>query len=313
MTLKRKQKITAAATAIIIAGTSIAFANGTAATAQEATIYDAKLIESVGGPERINFSGKLRMLSQRIPAAACNLQASVNPDASAKILEAATVEFEQILNALENGDESLGIIGEETRRKTLAALGKLNETWAPIDEAARTIIDRGPDPELTRVLADRNDALLDAAKLLVSEISGQYADPAALLQADALRIDIAGRQRMLSQRMSKEACLVLSDINAEASLESMGKTVNMFDVSLTALRMGMPAAGIKASSDASIVAGLDLVAADWTSFKPLMDDLAAGGTWDADTRVKVFEGLNTLLVNMNKVVGMYTDESKLDI
>lgn len=301
----------AASVAAIIASTTIAI--GQTADIPEPTLAQANIVEDVGGPQRINLSGKLRMLSQRIPAASCNLVAGIEADTSGTILAGATHEFEKILAALEYGDGSLGIIGAEERRKTLAAIEALKMEWQQVDEAAVWMIDNGPDPELNKVLADRNDAVLSAAKLLVSEISGEYADPAALLQSDALRIDIAGRQRMLSQRMSKEACLILSDVNKEASLASISKTVNMFDVSLGALVNGMPAAGIKASSDAGIVSGLAVVSEDWAAFKPKLDALAAGASWDETERAEMFTGLNRLLVNMNKVVGLYTEASKQDI
>jgi len=37
-----------------------------------------------------------------------------------------------------------------------------------------------------------------------------------------------GRQRMLTQKMSKEVCLITSDIYAEASLETLGGTMTVF-------------------------------------------------------------------------------------
>lgn len=307
------RKYTLLAGAALLATSTLVVAENTTSLDADDLVVQASLIESTGGPERINLSGKLRMLSQRIPAASCNMVARIDPETSAKILAGATREFEKILHALEHGDESLGIIGPEKRRKTLAAIEALKVDWEPMDEAANWMIKNGPDPELSQVLADHSDALLEEAKVLVSEITGEYSDPAALMQSDALRIDIAGRQRMLSQRMSKDACLIMSDLNKEAAIGTMSKTVAMFDVSLGALVNGMPAAGIKASSDPAIIAGLDTVAQDWTVFKPKLDALAAGESWDENARAEMFTGLNRLLVNMNKVVGLYAEASKIGI
>ena len=47
--------------------------------------------------ERINFSGKLRMLSQRAAAAGCNLGASVDEEHNRQLLSLTSAEFSKIL------------------------------------------------------------------------------------------------------------------------------------------------------------------------------------------------------------------------
>lgn len=276
-------------------------------------LLQIKLIQEVGGSERINLSGKLRMLSQRIPAAACNLHADIAPEAATSLLTGAKQEFEKIVDGLEFGDPSLGIIGVESRRKTLAAIADLRAKYEGVATAGSHMLEPGSTDGDLQQLADGNLPLLKAAQFLVSELTGQYSDPTALLQVDSMRIDIAGRQRMLTQKMSKEACFILSGVNVEQSAAALASTIKMFDVSLTALRFGMPAAGIEAVDNPDINAGLELVAQNWAAVKPHLDALEAGGHWDAAQRAAVFEGLNTTMANMNKVVGMYSDASKLHI
>ena len=155
--------------------------------------------------------------------------------------------------------------------------------------------------------------MLNEAKLLASEINGEYSDPTAIVQADALRLDIAGRQRMLTQKMSKEACYILSGVNVEESKKAIGGTANMFDVSLNALINGMPEAGINASDDPNINAGLAKVATGWSFLKAQIADLEAGSEWDLEKRAEVFHAFNSTMAEMNKVVGMYSDASKLGL
>ena len=77
-------------------------------------------IVETNAEQRINFSGKLRMLSQRIPSAACHLAKNIDPEGARNLLTGAVAEFEQIITALEFGaDEQLNIIAPETRRRTL--------------------------------------------------------------------------------------------------------------------------------------------------------------------------------------------------
>ena len=76
-----------------------------AAYANAAQITQASFVEDTGASQRIDLSGKLRMLSQRIPAAACALKAGVAPDESRALLDNSLGEFEAILAALEFGND----------------------------------------------------------------------------------------------------------------------------------------------------------------------------------------------------------------
>ena len=270
-------------------------------------------LQDIGASQRIDFSGKLRMLSQRIVAAGCNYTAGIDPDRSGPALEAAKAEFQVIVDALEFGNDDLGIIGAEERRKTLVGLSKLRELWEPAATSGAAILADTATPETVATFADQSAPLLEMAKLLVSEISAQYSDPTALLQADALIIDIAGRQRMLSQRMSKNVCLIASGLNTDVATAELSATANIFDVSLNALRHGLAESGIKPPPNDDIVAGLDVVIGDWANLRPIVDAAIAGQPIDAEQRDIMFNGANTMTGNMNTVVGMYSTASKLGL
>lgn len=270
-------------------------------------------VQDVGGSQRINLSGKLRMLSQRIPAAACNLNAGVVPDESAAVLNAAFAEFEQILTGLEIGDTALGIIGAEERPRTLRVIQEVHAKLEPFETAMTDMVDGVPSDAAVAMLADSNMELLEIVKLLVSEISGQYANPAALLQSDAMAIDIAGRQRLLTQQTSKEICLILSDINAAASQETLSGTINMFETSLDALQNGMRDAGLNPPPNDEIIQGLDQVHEEWFAVKDHLTAMVGGQALSDADRATVFTALNKTMADMNAVVGMYSEASKLGL
>lgn len=272
-----------------------------------------QFLQDMGASQRIDFSGKLRMLSQRVVAAGCNYAAGIDPANSGPALEAAKTEFHVIVDALEFGDADLGIVGHEERRKTLVGLSKLRELWEPAAASADLIATGAGTPENVAAFADQSAPLLDMAKLMVSEISAQYSDPTALLQADALIIDIAGRQRMLAQRMSKNVCLIASGLNVEVATAELTGAAQMFDTSLFALRNGMAEAGIKPPPNDEIAAGLDVVIADWTELQRIVDMVLAGQPLDAEQRSIMFNGSNIMTGHMNTVVGMYSEASKLDL
>ncbi len=257
-----------------------------------------------GGNERINFSGKLRMLSQRVAASACNYNAGVAKEDSLAVLSGAQTEFNKITRALEHGDAELRMNGAETRRKTLHALENLHGEWDTIDAAVDNIVGGNDVQQNVGVISEHNMALLSQAKLLVSEISGQYSNPIEMVQADALLIDFAGRQRMLTQKMSKESCEAWSG-DAAAS-EALAGTMNMYEASLAALLGGMAAAGIRPPPTEEIRSSLDDIWSDWSELKPELENAVANVPASPEHRSDVFTKLNVMLVEMNEVVGLYT-------
>ncbi|MBM7067985.1 type IV pili methyl-accepting chemotaxis transducer N-terminal domain-containing protein [Actibacterium sp. 188UL27-1] len=273
-------------------------------------IVKTRQIADVGASERINLSGKLRMLSQRIPAATCNLSIGYQADVAHQMLSNATAEFAKITNALEFGDPDLNINGAEERRKTLAALEALHGTWDPIHIAIMAVLDGDHGHDRINEILSRNMDLLAKAKLLVSEISGEYSNPAEMTQADALLVDISGRQRMLTQKMAKEACLVYSGRGTSDTAQDLANTLQTFDISLTALTNGLPDAGILAAPTSEIKEGLDVVWASWIPIKQNLEKLIAGEKISEAEKSDIFLRLNIALRDMNTVVGMYSNHAK---
>ena len=273
------------------------------------TLATAPVVEE-NAQERINLSGKLRMLSQRIPAAACHLNRGISVTAAGPLLENATLEFDKILSALEFGDADLNIMEPETRRKSLARIHELREIWTPFQQAAETVsAGTATDAELG-YLMNENMSVLAAAQLIVEELVKQYSNPNATTQASLMLIDISGRQRMLTQKMSKESCMIGSAHQTPQTTDDLTGTVSIFEASLEALRFGMPQVGIGAPPTAEIADGLQGVLDDWNGVAPLIAQVVETGELsDADHEIK-FLGLNTTMANMNVVVGMYAQEAR---
>jgi len=121
-------------------------------------------------------------------------------------------------------------------------------------------------------------------------------------------INLAGKQRMLTQKMSKEALLVAKGIDAAGNQANLQKTAALFDKTLAGLKAGDADLGLEKTEDAGILKQLDQVAGLWANFKPLIDTVASGKV-DAATLNRIAAGNLPLLTEMNKAVKMYEKQS----
>lgn len=255
--------------------------------------------------ERINNAGKLRMLSQQIPAAACNLSQGVATDTAGALLATSVGKFDTILSALEFGDPALNIAAPETRRKTLAALQEVRDAWQPLQVAASAMTQgTATDGDVATVLSE-NVPVLNASQRTLAELTEQYSNPNAVTRASLMMIDIAGRQLMLTQQMAKDACILAGNPDAEDVRAELQSITGIFEASLEALRFGMPAAGINAPPNPEISQGLQAVLDAWTAVKPMIDSVIAGEQLDVAENAAIFEGLNATLNQMDPVVTLY--------
>ena len=108
-------------------------------------------------------------------------------------------------------------------------------------------------------------------------------------------INVAGRQRMLTQKMSKEILLIASGIDVAGNLDNLKKTATLFDSSLI---------GLQDFGHGDIAAQLQVVAGLWGTFHKHVAVVLAGNT-SKDVLAKIAAENMPLLKNMNKAVQMY--------
>lgn len=270
----------------------------------------AGFTEDVGSSERVNLSGQLGTLSERITAAACNLSAGIAVTEAQAVLKISTNRFTLINKALVEGNRRMGILGEETRPRTLQAIGDLNAKWEPLQEMANATQANANDTAYVESLYDQSSPVQDEAKILVSEITGQYADPAIMQHADALLIEIAGRQRMLANRMSKNVCLVASDVKDDAAMAELQTTMGLFQTSLDALQNGLPSVGLRPPPTEGIANGLGEVAEEWNAILPTLEAFIDGAELNDTKRAELFLAFLGMEGRMNNVVNNYQKNSK---
>ena len=92
-------------------------------------------------------------------------------------------------------------------------------------------------------------------------------------------INLAGKQRMLTQKMSKEILLIAKGIDVEANKASLEKTALLFDKTLKGLVNGDADLGLPKTTDPAILEQLGVVSSLWAEFRP---DVAAALSTDGD-------------------------------
>ena len=145
----------------------------TTAAAEELTIMAA-----------VNMAGRQRMLTQRMVKAYCQINLDVRRDEAREQLAQAVAQFDSQLTELKRFAPTL---------KVSESLAVADGLWVPF----RKIITSPYSRENAEQVMVLNENLLQASQLVVTQLETLSGRPAARL------VNIAGRQRMLSQRIAK--------------------------------------------------------------------------------------------------------------
>ena len=103
---------------------------------------------------------------------------------------------------------------------------------------------------------------------------------------DAVLVNIAGRQRMLSQKMTKQLL--------EKDFAGLKKSIELFDSSLIILKDGDPARGIDPISDPEILAEWEKLKNVWTAFKVRLERALKGTATEEDIKYVLQHNLDVL-------------------
>jgi len=239
----------------------------------------------------INLAGKQRMLTQKMSKEALFIAKGIDVDANKVSLTKTTELFDKTLKGLVAGDKDLNLPKTENK-DILAQLTKVTELWTPFKANIDKVIAGKSDKSTLEAISKENLPLLknmNKAVGMYAEASGSKLDPKM-----AKTINLAGKQRMLTQKMTKELLLVANGIDVEANKENAKKTGELFETTLKGLTDKCKNADIKKQ--------LEGVARLWADYKVIIEKVADTN----DASLKKAKALNMpLLKEMNKAVKMF--------
>jgi len=225
----------------------------------------------------INMAGRQRMLSQRMAKSWLLLGQGIQPGRSRTILDQSASLFESQMAALAGLPVSI-----EVRE----ARARIEDVW----HAYRTLLASEPAPRGARQLFELNETVLAAAH----DMTLAYEKAAGTAQGRL--VNLAGRQRMLSQRMAKFYLFQQWGVQVTRSRAGLDEATQEFTSALAELVA-------TAGEMPRIAAQLELVSQHWDM---LQAALAAPGRVDAKRRARLVSTTSErLLRQMDTVVGLY--------
>ncbi len=239
----------------------------------------------------INTAGRQRMLTQKMSKESMALlQGKAHGE---EVLKTVAL-FDDSLNALISGNAEMGIPATKDAA-TLAQLNKVKGMWSEFKANITAVVEHSANLDRSKgfILANNIPLLKESNKVV------GLMDEAGLA---ANTIDVAGRQRMLSQKMTKEA---LSFDGETVTAADINKTVNLFDKSLKGLINGDATMGLSAMKNGKILAQLNKVSDLWKAFSAEMKTYLYESGQIHTFADYVMANNVSLLTEMNKGVGMY--------
>lgn len=259
----------------------------------------------------LNLSGKQRMLSQKMSKEAMLIALDVDTEKNLDNLAKTAALFDKTLKGLRNGDADLRL-PPTTSDRILRQLDKSAEAWTEYHKIIQEILaKKSVSPEQVKAIAAQNLLVLkemnNCVKLYENDASqsGLKADPEL-----AVTINLSGKQRMLSQKMSKEFLLIAYGQDVEDNRLNLLETYTLFERTLKGLLDGDETLGLPGTKQEPIRQQLQTVQNLWQPFKTQME--SGVDTKDAISRemiAKVAENNLPLLQEMNKAVEMYEQEA----
>jgi nitrate/nitrite-specific signal transduction histidine kinase len=187
----------------------------------------------------INKAGRQRMLSQRLAKAYLMIGQEIQPERGTTIRDESTALFDRQLAELR------GFAPSEDVRK---ALVQLERSWAQYKPA----LGAPPSAKGAREIYDLSEAVQGTAHRLTLAYERAAGRPVDRL------VNIAGRQRMLSQRMAKHYLFMTWNVNAHAAQMELGMARAEFSSGMHQLAA--------AAHDDAIAAELAVLDREWSAY-----------------------------------------------
>jgi NAD dependent epimerase/dehydratase family enzyme len=254
--------------------------------------------------KRINRSGKQRMLTQRMTKISLLISLNINKEEKQKSLMKFANMYNDTLNEFKKGNSDFDFSSENNKKidKQIVVVEKL---WKEFFSNIK-VVSNGKDTKdkALNYIIDNNGKLLKESNSLVSLYEKSNNSQNYMEKAMVKIVNIAGRQRMLTQKMTKEKLLCVK--GKKENSKELTKTMKLFDDSLNLLINGSSEQKISKPSNPKIKKQLLVVKKLWDELKPIYNNRKP----TAKELATIIKKNPTLLREMNQVVTLVEVETE---
>jgi len=223
------------------------------------SLVDEFMNEENSLKKTINLSGKQRMLTQLMTKLSLQIDMNIQKKENLKKLKEISTLYDTTLKDLKS----------TTNKEVLKVIALVEKAWKPFYKEVNQLIEGKNSKEALKYIIDKNEDLLKISNDLVKAFEATNTSGNYLEKARLHIVNVAGRERMLTQKMTKEKLLTVK--GEEQYGAKLKETMALFDDSLTLLIKGDTKKMISKPSNEKIVAQLKVVSKLWSEMKPLYE------------------------------------------
>ncbi len=239
----------------------------------------------------LHLGGKQRMYTQKMCKEILLIAKGVDVEANKRNLQRTIALFDRTLDGLVHGNARLRL-AKTTNPAIVEQLDKVDNLWQAFRQTVEMVIDGNTSPAILKKLTSQNMPLLEN---LNKALSMYEKESGLTLEASQARtINLAGKQRMLTQKMTKEFLLMANGIAPDENQAKLQESIHQFERTLKGLLDGDDALGLSGTRNGAIRAKLKSVRRIWKQYKPILaksdisqDDLAEMSRLNVDLLTEV--------------------------
>ncbi len=253
--------------------------------------------------QRIDIAGRQRMLSQRMGMASCFVMGDVHAEQFGGIAQQAYDVFAQTQIVLRDGGTKKNL-APEGDPQVLALLDQSDDIFFTYGRAVLQVSHLDLQSVVVAQVTELDLPLLDRLNETVKAIEAQGA---SATQGGALAntVNIAGRQRMLSQKVLKEFCYVGLGVDRIRQQKRLAATLELFETSLALLETGSVDRGVLGPPNARAEGRLRRARLVWEQLLPILRLGIAGEEVSHEDLLRVAAFSEDLLKASQHVVASY--------
>lgn len=251
----------------------------------------------------INLAGKQRMLTQKMSKDALMIFKGVDVKNSQKELKESYTLFDKTLKGLLNGDKSLNLV-PSNNKKIEDKLKEVEKLWKPFLVKIKEVESFKNLTDKTFEYIDKNNLPLLKKMNEAVTLYTKLGDSKTSKLKMANDINLAGKLRMLTQRVAKDVLLYQLDLNPKEALKDLDSSVELFDKILNGLYNGDKELKLEGTKLPKIIKQLNIAKESWQKTKPLIAE-AIKDKNNLKLTDELIRKLDKVKYEVNIAVGLY--------